>query len=53
MSANPFMRPAIDENQAEVLREMGIRMAKRMAKESEKMTAKYKTMSKSYRKKLA
>jgi len=49
----PFFRPALDENQPEVLSEMAKRMAKRMSKEAVKMSGKYKDLSKSYKKKLA
>ena len=51
--AKPFMRPAIEENKTEILKEMGKRAAKRMAKEAEKMSADYRTLSKTYKKKLA
>ncbi len=50
--AKPFFRPAVRENQQEVLREMARRAAKRMAKEAEKMSADYRTLSKTYKKKL-
>ena len=53
MPAKPFMRPAVEENQQEVLKEMAKRAGKRMAKEAEKMSADYRTLSKTYRKKLA
>jgi len=53
MAAKPFFRPAIDENTDEIMMEMKTRMAKRMAKEAVKMSAKYRSMSKTYRKKLA
>lgn len=51
--AKPFFRPALDEHKPEVLRAIALRMAKRMAKEAEKMTRSYKTLSKSYKKRLA
>jgi HK97 gp10 family phage protein len=53
MPAKPFFRPALDENQTEVLKEMRERAAKRMLKEAEKMAQSYGTMSKSFRRKLA
>ena len=53
MPAKPFFRPALDENKPEVLRAMMLRMAKRMAKEAEKMARSYRTLSKGYRKRLA
>ena len=53
MPAKPFFRPALDENKPEVLRAMMLRMAKRMAKEAEKMARSYRTLSKSYKKRLA
>ena len=52
MPAKPFMRPAVEENQREILREMAIRAAKRMAKEAEKMSADYRTLSRNYRRML-
>lgn len=53
MPAKPFFRPALDENHQKVMRKIAERMAKRMAKETGKMAQKYRTLSKSYRKKLA
>lgn len=52
VKATPFFRPAIDENKQEVVKAIMVRAAKRMAAESEKMTRKWGTMSKSYRRKL-
>lgn len=51
--ATPFMRPALTENQMEVLMAMRDQMKKRMEKETKKMNQRYGTLSKSYRKKLA
>lgn len=51
--AKPFLRPALDENRHQVMAKIAERVAKRMEKESEKMAQKYKTLSKSYRRKLA
>jgi len=53
MPAKPFFRPAIDENKPETLKAMALRMGKRMATEAEKMSRSYRTLSKSYRKRLA
>ncbi len=53
MPAKPFFRPALDENHRLVVRKMFERAAKRMAKEAEKMSQRYGTLSKSYRRKLA
>ncbi len=53
MPATPFFRPAIDENQREVLEKMMLQMAKRMAAETKKMSQSYGTLSKSYKKMLA
>lgn len=53
MPAKPFLRPALDENHQKVMKKIVERMAKRMAKEADKMAQKYRTLSKSYRKKLA
>ena len=53
MPAKPFFRPAVDENKQETLKAMMLRMAKRMAKEAEKMAQSYRTLSKSYRRRLA
>lgn len=53
MPAKPFFRPAIDEHKPETLRAMALRMAKRMEKEAEKMARSYRTLSKSYRRRLA
>lgn len=52
MPAKPFFRPAIYENKEEVLKAIVQRIAKRMAAESVKMSKKWGTLSKSYRKKL-
>ena len=51
--AKPFLRPAMDEDKAELLFEIQKRISKRMAAEATKMTQKYGTLKKSYRKKLA
>jgi len=51
--AKPFMRPAFDETKQEVLIAMLKHMVKSMAKEVEKMNRKYRTLSKTYRRKLA
>jgi HK97 gp10 family phage protein len=51
--AKPFFRPAMEDNKALILTEIQKRMAKRMAAEAEKMSQRYGTLKKSYRKKLA
>jgi HK97 gp10 family phage protein len=51
--AKPFFRPAMEDDKTGLLIEIQKRMAKRMAAEAEKMTKEYRTLSKSYRKKLA
>jgi len=53
MPAKPFFRPALDEHKPETLKAMALRMAKRMDKEAEKMSRSYRTLSKSYRRRLA
>ncbi len=53
MPASPFFRPALDENQMEVLKKMMERMAKRMATEAKKMSQSYGTLSRTYKRKLA
>ena len=53
MPAKPFFRPAIDEHKPETLKAMAFRLAKRMEKEAEKMARSYRTLSKSYRRRLA
>lgn len=51
--AKPFFRPAMDEHHRDILKAIMFRMAKRMAKEAEKMAGSYRTLSKSYRKRIA
>lgn len=53
MPAKPFFRPALDENQIEVLKEMKKRAAKRMAKVSEQMSRRYSKLSRTMKRKLA
>jgi HK97 gp10 family phage protein len=53
MPAKPFFRPALDENHKRVMQAIANRLAKRMAKEAGKMAQDYRTLSKSYRKKIA
>ncbi len=53
MPAKPFFRPALDENEIEVLREMKKRAAKRMTKVSEQMSRRYGRLSKTMKRKLA
>lgn len=53
MPAKPFFRPALDENHEEIMRKIAERMSKRMAAEAKKMSQKYSTLSKTYRRKLA
>lgn len=51
--AKPFMRPAMEDNKVLILAEIQKRIAKRMAAEAVKMRQSYRTLKKSYRKKLA
>lgn len=51
--AKPFLRPALDENQVEILREMKIRAAKRLAEVSQQMAQRYSRLSKTMRRKIA
>lgn len=51
MPAKPFFRPAFDDHDL-IMRKVAQRMTKRMAKEAEKMSQSYRTLSKTYRKKL-
>ncbi len=53
VSAKPFFRPALDENHQRVMKRIVEQMAKRMAKETEKMAQNYRTLSKSYRRQMA
>lgn len=48
-----FMRPAMEDDKTGLLVEIQKRIAKRMAKEAEKMSQDFRTLKKSYRKKLA
>jgi len=53
MPAKSFLRPAMDENIKEVMRKVAERWRKRTDKEMDKLTQKYGTMSKSYRKRIS
>jgi len=53
MLARPFFRPALDEHKTDAMKKMALSLAKGLAREGKKMTQKWGTMSKSYRKKLA
>lgn len=53
MPAKPFLRPAMDEDHEFIMRKIAERWQKRTEKELEKLTQKYSTMSKSYRRKIA
>lgn len=52
-SPKPFMRPAMQDNKVLILTEIQKRIAKRMAAEAVKMSQDFRTLKKSYRKKLA
>jgi len=53
MPAKAFLRPALDQNDIEVLREMKIKAAERLAKVSKQMAQRYSRLSKTMRRKLA
>jgi HK97 gp10 family phage protein len=53
MPAKPFFRPALDEKQVEALQRMQETMAKNMARIAEKMSQEYRTLSKTFKRKLA
>lgn len=52
MPAKPFFRPAIDENQREILEKIAVHLSKRMLAEATKMSRSYRTLSKSYKRRL-
>ena len=53
MPANPFLRPAVDEDHQLIMRKIAERWEKRSDKLIEKMSQDYRTFSKSFRRKLA
>ena len=53
MTATPFFRPAVDESHQLILAGMQKYAGKRILKEALKLSGKYRTMKKTYRRKLA
>lgn len=51
--AKPFLRPAIDEGQREIIAAIGKRFVKRLEAESAKLAARYGTMKSSYKRSIA